>query len=235
MGPLRHLTKSVESHPPSLADELGPARWRGRAPASARGSSTYTESSGTHDGVFNLAPSRPSPNEWAAAYDGVEPGHTLRFGGSRSEGAHAVEFSKTVAPLQEGASFRGGAPSAESAIWDGLMSIAPSDRSGRKPGRLRRTGSRPAGDGSRFSRQRRTGAVRPPTRGRPGPPPGASRARPGAARPGAVPGPPTRLSSGPERSPCGCGGGRRSRAARPAARCRARSGRPRGAATPTDR
>jgi hypothetical protein len=36
--------------------------------------------------------------------DGVEPGHTPRPRG-RSKGAHAVEFSKTVAPLREGGSF----------------------------------------------------------------------------------------------------------------------------------
>ena len=40
---------------------------------------------------------------------GVEPGHTPRPR-DRPRGAHAVEFSKTVAPLQEGASFSGARP-----------------------------------------------------------------------------------------------------------------------------
>jgi hypothetical protein len=49
-----------------------------------------------------LAPPLGSPED--KPNDGVEPGHTISTEGS-VEGAHAVEFSKTVAPLQEGASF----------------------------------------------------------------------------------------------------------------------------------
>jgi hypothetical protein len=42
----------------------------------------------------------------------------------RSKGAHAVEFSKTVAPRQEGASSSGGRPGAETSSRSGQMSIA---------------------------------------------------------------------------------------------------------------
>jgi hypothetical protein len=48
-----------------------------------------------------LAPPFEQPDESGKSSDGVEPGHTPRPR-NRSKGAHAVEFSKTVAPLQEG-------------------------------------------------------------------------------------------------------------------------------------
>jgi hypothetical protein len=63
----------------------------------------YTTGPGTHDGV-NLAPSVEAPEGWSS--DGVEPGHTSRPRG-RSKSVHAVEFSKTVAPLRRGLPSRG--------------------------------------------------------------------------------------------------------------------------------
>src|SRR5437763_6582797 len=63
----------------------------------------YTAGSGARTGlVLGTADShRPQGSNEATAY---EPGHSISTEGS-VEGAHAVEFSKTVAPLQEGASF----------------------------------------------------------------------------------------------------------------------------------
>src|SRR5205085_5989445 len=63
-----------------------------------------------------------------------EPGHTVSTEGS-VEGAHAVEFSKTVAPLQEGASFPQARPGAGVRPRSGPTSIAP------KPGRGTESGS----------------------------------------------------------------------------------------------
>jgi hypothetical protein len=66
----------------------------------------YTTGSGAHDGVGLGTAERSALKEPAS--DGVEPGHTISTEGS-VEGAHAVEFSKTVAPLQEGDAFLSGA------------------------------------------------------------------------------------------------------------------------------
>jgi hypothetical protein len=60
----------------------------------------YTVGSGMQDGV-NLGTANPATRKRAERVDGVEPGHTPRPM-IRSKGAHAVEFSKTVAPLQKG-------------------------------------------------------------------------------------------------------------------------------------
>ena len=73
-----------------------------QAHASTRGVRVH-HGPGTHDGV-NLAPSVEAPRGWSS--DGVEPGHTSRPRG-RSKSAHAVEFSKTVAPLRKGLPSRG--------------------------------------------------------------------------------------------------------------------------------
>jgi hypothetical protein len=51
------------------------------------------------DGV-NLGTAVRALPEGERSSDGVEPGHTTRPT-NRSKSAHAVEFSKTVAPLQE--------------------------------------------------------------------------------------------------------------------------------------
>ena len=80
----------------------GPDRWTDQAHASARGTRVH-HGSGTHDGV-NLAPSSEAPR--GESSDGVEPGHTSRPR-VRSKSAHAVEFSKTVAPLRKGLPSRG--------------------------------------------------------------------------------------------------------------------------------
>src|SRR5690242_19537879 len=69
---------------------------------------TYTESSGRKTGSI-LAPPSKQIRKADQSDGGVEPGHTSRSR-DRPRGAHAVEFSKTVAPLQEGASFLVGHP-----------------------------------------------------------------------------------------------------------------------------
>ena len=100
------FTKSRQGRaPPSAVAGPGPVRWWDQAPASTRGDPMYTTDPGTQDGVFNLAPSPRGPRGTSSS-DGVEPGHTSRPRG-RSKSAHAVEFSKTVAPLREGDSFPG--------------------------------------------------------------------------------------------------------------------------------
>ena len=69
---------------------------------------TYTESSGRKTGSI-LAPPSKQIRKADQSDGGVEPGHTPRSR-DRPRGAHAVEFSKTVAPLQEGGSFLVGHP-----------------------------------------------------------------------------------------------------------------------------
>ena len=86
-----------ESSAPNLAPPVKPVAEELR----------YTASSGAHDGV-GLGTAETSAHR-EPAFDGVEPGHTISTEGS-VEGAHAVEFSKTVAPLQEGDSFPGARP-----------------------------------------------------------------------------------------------------------------------------
>ncbi len=70
----------------------------------------YTKDSKAQDGVNLGTADRTTIS--GRSLDGVEPGHTPRPRG-RSKGAHAVEFSKTVAPLPEGASFSGARPGAK--------------------------------------------------------------------------------------------------------------------------
>jgi hypothetical protein len=60
-----------------------------------------------------LAPPFEEPRRERSS-DGVEPGHTPRSR-VRSKGAHAVEFSKTAAPLRGRSSSSNGAP--ESPNW----------------------------------------------------------------------------------------------------------------------
>jgi hypothetical protein len=64
------------------------------------GAQVHSRASGVQDGVNLGTVVRASPEGFRSS-DGVEPGHTPRPR-NRSKGAHAVEFSKTVAPLQEG-------------------------------------------------------------------------------------------------------------------------------------
>lgn len=90
---------------PTLARRVDPGlSLEGSSPCVLTRDPMYTNGPGTHDGVFNLAPSIEGHEDRSS--DGVEPGHTSRPRG-RSKSAHAVEFSKTVAPLQEGDSFPG--------------------------------------------------------------------------------------------------------------------------------
>jgi hypothetical protein len=63
---------------------------------------------GTQDGVNLGTVVRVEPASGCSS-DGVEPGHTPRPR-VRPKGAHAVEFSKTVAPLGEGLSSSGARP-----------------------------------------------------------------------------------------------------------------------------
>ena len=80
----------------------------------------YTRDSEARDGVgLGTAVRGPSRVRRSAAF---EPGHTISTEGS-VEGAHAVEFSKTVAPLREGDSFPAGARSQDPAP-SGQTSIA---------------------------------------------------------------------------------------------------------------
>jgi hypothetical protein len=92
----------------STSKNLWAGPWWDQALAPTRGSSKYTTSSGAQDGV-NLGTAVQIAREGCSS-DGVEPGHTPRPR-VRPRGAHAVEFSKTVAPLLKGDSFQvGGAP-----------------------------------------------------------------------------------------------------------------------------
>jgi hypothetical protein len=68
----------------------------------------YTANSGRKTGSI-LAPPSKQIRKADQSDGGVEPGHTPRPR-DRPRGAHAVEFSKTVAPLQEGDSFLVGHP-----------------------------------------------------------------------------------------------------------------------------
>lgn len=68
----------------------------------------YTAGSGRKTGSI-LAPPSKQIRKADQSDGGVEPGHTSRSR-DRPRGAHAVEFSKTVAPLQEGGSFLVGHP-----------------------------------------------------------------------------------------------------------------------------
>ncbi len=126
------LTKSRQGNYNSRATRRG--RWRtsktlglslvGSDPCAHSRKSTYTMDSGAQDGV-NLGTASRKTRRTGQSSDGVEPGHTSRSRG-RPSCAHAVEFSKTVAPLQEGCSFFRGAPGSRIRIPGcGLVSIAP--------------------------------------------------------------------------------------------------------------
>jgi hypothetical protein len=82
------------------ADKLWVCPWWDQTLAPTRGGSQYTASSGAQDGV-NLGTAVRRTQRVDLSGDGVEPGHTLRSR-DRPKGAHAVEFSKTVAPLRKG-------------------------------------------------------------------------------------------------------------------------------------
>jgi hypothetical protein len=74
------------------------------------------------DGVNLGTAGRATPKRRRSS-DGVEPGHTPRPR-IRSKGAHAVEFSKTVAPLQEGSPPQTARPRAKPGSRGGPTSIA---------------------------------------------------------------------------------------------------------------
>jgi hypothetical protein len=82
---------------------------------------------------------RPRDPEAGSVDDGVEPGHTPRPRG-RSKCAHAVEFSKTVAPLQEGASFSS-ARTRSGGSRSGPVSIAPKSRGAKGITKQQQTGA----------------------------------------------------------------------------------------------
>jgi len=82
----------------------------------------YTEGSGAQDGV-NSGPSFEPLLERSAPSDGVEPGH-IHSAGVRPKSVHAVEFSKTVAPLLGGASSSGARPGPRTRSRGGPTSIA---------------------------------------------------------------------------------------------------------------
>src|SRR4051794_41362861 len=73
-----------------------------------------------YDGIIFLRP-RDLP---LAKDPGVEPGRTP-LNPAGSEGAHAVEFSKTVAPCREGFSFERTLPTSPRAQGAGPSSLAP--------------------------------------------------------------------------------------------------------------
>ena len=139
----------------------------------------YTTDPGTQDGVQSGTVVLAGPRRDRSS-DGVEPGHTPRPR-VRSKGAHAVEFSKTVAPLREGDSFPGRVRECFRSR-SGPMSIAPG--SPRREGRARR-GLRVA---PRASRRRAAGLASPGARpgdaGRPASERAAT-AAPNAGRPNA--------------------------------------------------
>jgi hypothetical protein len=85
----------------------GPVRWWDQAPASARGDPMYTTDPGTQDGV-SIWHRRPAVHEGPVERRRRTWTHSSTEG--RSKGAHAVEFSKTVAPLRKGASLPGALP-----------------------------------------------------------------------------------------------------------------------------
>jgi hypothetical protein len=93
---------------------------------------SYTEGSGAHDGVgLGTADGQPLRRGPREPYDGVRT-WTHHLDRGSVEGAHAVEFSKTVAPLQEGVSFRRARPKAFRPR-SGPMSIAPESRRDGRP------------------------------------------------------------------------------------------------------
>ncbi len=65
----------------------------------------YTKGSEAQDEV-NLGTVDPRSARLGRSFDGVEPGHTSRPR-VRSKSVHAVEFSKTVAPLRKGSPSEG--------------------------------------------------------------------------------------------------------------------------------
>src|SRR5204862_5761629 len=73
----------------------------GPGPGATRGGRVHNGPR-AQDGV-NLMRRRPTANRVGRSCGGVEPGHTISAGGGR-DGAHAAEFSKTVAPLRRAAS-----------------------------------------------------------------------------------------------------------------------------------
>jgi hypothetical protein len=105
------------------------ARCTQGAPGRRRGQSWHRRPNVPANGVSQPKKGRPD--------DGVEPGHTSRPR-DRSKCAHAVEFSKTVAPLRMGFPFQWGASAGTKSRFprSGPMSIAP-DR-GRVEARFRR-------------------------------------------------------------------------------------------------
>ena len=85
--------------PPSAVGGPRACPWRDQTHASSRGDPCTPRVPGRMTGFQSgTADRRPAKGR---SSDGVEPGHTPRPKG-RSKGAHAVEFSKTVAPLGEG-------------------------------------------------------------------------------------------------------------------------------------
>jgi hypothetical protein len=141
---VKNYWRAIRDHPPSqrVVRELQPARIRCklRRPAGktlglilvdqtlapTRGSPMYTVGSGVQDGV-NLGTADPSD---PARDRSVRRRRTWTHSpiGVRSKGAHAVEFSKTVAPLRKGSPSRGrarkpagsrGGPSSIAPGWPG--------------------------------------------------------------------------------------------------------------------
>jgi hypothetical protein len=136
------LTKSRQKGPPTNGRSSGPAILAGRPCAltrepdvhrGLRGADGVNLGTAVRDGPANGV-SRPKKGR---SGDGVEPGHTSRPR-DRSKSAHAVEFSKTVAPLRMGFPFQWGASAGTKSRFprSGPMSIAP-DR-GRVEARFRR-------------------------------------------------------------------------------------------------
>ena len=196
--------------------------WGDQTLAPLAGGPMYTVGLPTQDGV-NLGTAVRTTRQAGQSSDGVEPGHTPRPR-DRSKGAHAVEFSKTVAPLQEGASSSGARPGTGIGSRGGPMSIARRRRRreelsndpraqrrstararGRTPGlRTRIAGGNTLDGGQNAARVR---CLR----------------RAGMTGRHAEPQPPVTTRPGPSRSECGAD--RRNRSRRAAARSRARAGR----------
>ena len=99
----------------------------------------YTKGSGAQDGV-NLGTAVQKIQRVDRSSDGVEPGHTPRSRG-RSSCAHAVEFSKTVAPHQKVSPSQGRIRETARLPGSGPTSIALTSRFGRPA----RTYADPAG------------------------------------------------------------------------------------------
>ncbi len=99
--------------PPATGQNPGPVPGGTRPLRPHEGAQSTQEGSGTQDGV-NLGTAVRALPEGERSSDGVEPGHTSRPT-NRPKSAHAVEFSKTVAPLQEGTPPQGARPDPETA------------------------------------------------------------------------------------------------------------------------